>query len=103
MTVTVDPLTKAYNLLKGLGKSGKQVAESLKEMGIKGVKEDVECPLRNFLKKKIKGTKFIIYGVGQYGVEQGGPHCTALPTACATFVSQFDGGKYPELEKRKKK
>ncbi len=86
---------KIMDYLKSLGRTEKQVAESLKKAKIKGEQTYASfCPLAMALKKKFPklAQLEVDYDEASYlfGV-------VPLPKACANFVSSFDDNKYPDL------
>ncbi len=101
---------KLSDYLNSLGATSEEVAESLRRAGIKGVRVSIcACPILNAIYAAIpdywSGLK--IYG---RPAENGAPpryHATLgdsqicdphLPEAVAAFISDFDLGKYPDLE-----
>lgn len=81
---------EAIKVLESLGENADEVAQSLKDKGIKGVRlHPCECPLA----KLIGGYFSYFGGTFVFGKEAG----FELPRACREFIAAFDRGAYPEI------
>ena len=91
-------------------RSGKKIAEFLASKGVKGLKKTpMHCPLARFYKRsfrgKVKGGVFV--SAGSFILAWAKDYeCTKLLQTLSTpkeklFMSQFDNGKYPELESKR--
>ena len=80
---------EAIKALESLGENADEVAQSLKDKGIKGVRlHSCECPLA-----KLIGGYVAHRGAFVFGKEA----CFELPRACREFIAAFDRGAYPEI------
>ena len=80
----------ALEKLEALGSTPDAVAESLREMGIRGRQGDIQaCPLARYL-----GPGYYV-GANSFwrvlGVSR------PLPQACSRFRERFDARRYPDL------
>ena len=85
------------------GATSQDVAQSLRNMGIKGCcGSSFSCPLVRGAKARFGGIpdfRVPVVGTGRLIYGTGGPHVPVLlPDACREFVEQFDTGVYPDLE-----
>lgn len=87
--------------LKWLGPTAADVAANLQRRRIKGIpREGYACPLHRYLESLGMESPFHVTNENVHGSFV----CPIkLPRACQAFVRQFDRGKYPELEKKRKK
>jgi hypothetical protein len=93
---------EAVHLLRGLGRSSKVIAASLKRSGIRGKRGDeCRCPLAIFLRTAgaIRPEVFCTY-VFVRPAAVGAVTRARLPSACQTFLRDFDDGRYPALERK---
>lgn len=92
----VDTITKE------LGTSVKSIRQNLKKMKIKGDRSEVgSCPLANYLQARGFDEVSVDGDVEVYNI--GGASESfhfSLPQAFHDFVSQFDDGKFPELDEK---
>lgn len=93
---------KIISLLQEMGETSQQVADFLKQQGIKGKRYNavgMACPVKQYLTNK---------GLSDCSVEPNWVRLTnpfgllldwvLIPYAVANFIYDFDNGKYPELE-----
>jgi hypothetical protein len=87
--------------LKVLGRSSKQIAAKLQELGIKGKQiNSRSCPIANYLSSC--GYEDVI--VEEEDIESYTTtdllyiYLNIRKTAISTFIRNFDNGKYPELK-----
>ncbi len=100
--------------LKSLGNTADEVADSLRQQGVKGIKEShCHCPILNAIYKAIPdywpGLR-IVNGSKRVWVDkkEHWSYCATLsscqiidptlPQPVMDFIGEFDHGKYPDLE-----
>jgi hypothetical protein len=95
--------------LKSLGNSEAEVAESLRQQGVKGLRKNTcNCPVLNGI---YKACPDYWPGLRIFGGKKYGDHWIyqallgdaqildpTLPQAVMDFIGEFDEGKYPDLE-----
>lgn len=86
---------RALRALLSLGDWPEDVALSLRERGVKGVRNNARCcPLSRFLRKEFPGEDVLVssrlFRVGDRG--------TPLTATLAAFVFGFDEGRFPFLD-----
>ena len=100
----MEPPVKLSDYLNSLGTTSEEVAQSLRRAGIKGVRVSTcACPILKAIYDALPdywpGLK--IYGKPpSYHASLGDSQICdpALPAAVIAFISDFDLGKYPDLE-----
>jgi hypothetical protein len=99
-TFTVAEMeAKVKGLLKSLGTGPNKIAESLKEMKIKGYRaESDQCPITKLIRKQFKNLKGVSSDSATIEFELRGEECAVdVPKAVSKFMDNFDNGGYPEL------
>lgn len=95
---------RVTHVLKELGQTKKEVANSLRRLGIKGrSREPLSCPIHRYLKRRIR----------RKGVRQGGTISFSTlfftpagavnanhPRAVRAFIRAFDRLEFPDLVQR---
>lgn len=95
-TKTAPTQAGVYWALRRLGRTADDVAGSLTEAGVKGVRCDSSrCVLSRWLAARFDG-HFVVDGDRVFW---GRERCD-VPVPVAEFTERFDGGKYPHLELR---
>ena len=80
--------------LEALGTTAAEVAESLRAMGVRGVRGNpCTCPIARYL-----GPGWEVSGNEAAGVDVLHYRLVSLPSPVRAFLRGFDGGLYPELE-----
>jgi hypothetical protein len=98
--------------LKSLGNTADEVAESLREQGIKGVKlSKCHCPILNAIYKAcpdywsglriVNGNKCGDHWHYSASLDDCQIMDPSLPQPVMDFIGEFDSGKYPDLEVKK--
>jgi hypothetical protein len=86
--------------LKELGSGYKQIAQSFKDMGLKGESGDAsECVVAKFVQKLFRTANVSVdyeYANVGFGDEQ--EFSVLLPKAVSKFIEEFDDEKFEELE-----
>jgi len=90
--------------LDKLGSTSEEVAEKLKEKGVKGARRSVgTCPIAIYLWREgfkwENGVGTMIVG-GSCISDNPRADLMATPGVVADFIRDFDRGNYPELEER---
>lgn len=89
---------KLRSVLRALGEDADQVAETLRQKGIKGKLEKSDCcPIANYLTSR----GFIDSDVDEYdayGTYDGCRYEISLPMSVSKFVRYFDKGAYHDLQ-----
>ena len=95
--------TEVYEFLESLGPTSGTVAQSLRDLGIKGYPGACsECPIARAVKKK-----FSIYShdlsVGPTSIQwlEDGWEYVATPAAVSKFIGNFDNMMYEDLRETK--
>jgi len=99
-TCTVKEMqTKVKDLLKSLGTGPNKIAESLKEMKVKGYRSYSDrCPITKLIRKQFKNLKNIYSDTETIAFELRNEECEVqIPKAVGKFMNKFDNGDYPEL------
>jgi hypothetical protein len=96
---TAEMQTKVKDLLKSLGTGPNKIADSLKEMKIKGYRsESDQCPITKLIRKQFKNLKGICSTSDAIEFTLRGEDCVVqIPKAVGKFMDKFDNGDYPEL------
>jgi len=97
--MTLADEVKAY--LSSLGTTPNEVAESLKQKGIKGKKcNSYYCPIAWSLHHKYPGSYVAVGGTSTYlALSNGGERVDVIHSECIEkFILMFDIGSYPFLK-----
>lgn len=105
MTIPTNDEVREY--LLSLGKTPDQVAETLQAQGIKGYRASADsCPLAKALNAHYgEGVQAFVthtdvtLACDPVGLDGNDEHMIVNPLQVADFISLFDSGKYPELDK----
>ena len=89
--------------LEGLGPTSATVAESLRQIGIRGRQNSIDhCALARALEtqgcRDVRVYDSAYWSWAQWCDEQDRSYELALPPWVRQFVRDFDAGKYPDLE-----
>lgn len=99
-TITREEMQcKVKDLLKSLGTGPNKIADSLKEMKIKGYRSEAnQCPVTKLIRKNFKNLKNIYSSsdVIEFTLRDEGCE-VKISKAVGKFMDKFDAGGYPEL------
>lgn len=85
---------KMQPVLRQLGGTSKEVARSLRRLGVQGRRRRTDhCPVAVYLRRMFPGAWV---GLDNFGI---GPDTAALPRPVSEFVRRFDKGAYRYLRK----
>jgi len=95
-------IDKIVNSLMELGNTKKEIADKLKEMGCKGVRNSLaSCPIAIFLFKQDVYARVFADTIRLWPKEAltiRSPELLRTPKPICDFVYHFDDGDFPELE-----
>lgn len=94
--MTIGAAIETY--LVSLGKTSEEVAESLRQQGIQGIKKSARCcAIVNGAYQAVPGATFLC--TEKFNIYYNGHKQYAnLPHPVLNFIQDFDDGKYPDLE-----
>ncbi len=85
--------------LADLGSTERQVAATLRELGLKGERSRAgTCPIANYLYDAFPAAQLVaVSGEAVYAALPGSKLELTTPQPCRDFVTGFDVGAYPDL------
>lgn len=94
---------RVTHVLKELGQTKKEVANSLRRLGIKGRRDALSCPIHRYLKRRIrrKGVRqSSTISFGTLFFTPAGAVNANHPRAVRAFIRAFDRLEFPDLVQR---
>lgn len=95
----LTPAQQVENVLLALPDDPDEIARLLGDMGVTGVARDgYDCPISELLLRET-GTQYLVTALNVYKPGTYDDVLLAVPDPVGDFVSRFDRGKYPQIER----